>query len=184
MSEIDVSSGVPATVDATFVVGAEPPGTTDIASMDHHVVAAFGDAERWLDTAYGPGSGPDTIICAGEMLRSSTSAASTSGAGPRATNVSAVPNVGSLGQMAAELRSAIETAGSATGSVGVLLTGFDAAIEATSVEAAFRFIHVLRGFMQSVGTDTTLYVYTTEPLSEEVIETFRPLFTTVTVHES
>lgn len=184
MSETDVSPGASSTVDATLVVGAEPPGTADIASMDRHVVAAFGDAERWLDAAYGPGAGgPDALICAGELLRSSTSAASPTDRGPGGVTVSGVPEVGSLGRMAAELRTAIETTGSVTGSVGILLTGFDAAIDATSVEAAFRFLHVLRGFMQAVGTDTTLYVYTTDSLSEEAIETLRPLFASVTVNE-
>lgn len=185
MSETDVSSGRSTTVDATLVVGAEPPGTADLASMDRHVVAAFGDADRWLDAAYGPGTGgPDALICAGEMLRSTTSADSSSDSGPGTITVSAVPDVGSLGRMAAELQSAIETTSPGTDSVGILLTGFDAALEATSVEAAFRFLHVLRGFMQAQENETTLYVYSTKSLSEDSIETLRPLFSTVTVHGS
>lgn len=185
MSETDQSSGPSSTVDTTLVVSAEPHGTADIAAMDHQVVAAFGDAERWLDAAYGPGAGgPDALVCAGEILRSATSTGSSGDAGLGTVSVSAVPDVGSLGRMAAELRSAIETTRTGTDSVGILLTGFDAAIDATSVEAAFRFLHVLSGFMQATGTETVLYVYTTESLSEEALETVRPLFTVVTVQGS
>lgn len=185
MSETDVSSGTSTTVDAALVVGAEPPGTADIGSMDRHVVAAFGDAERWLDAAYGPGTGgPDALICAGEMLRSATSADAPSDAEPGTITVSAVPEVGSLGRMAAELQSAIATATPGTESVGILLTGFDAAIDATSVETAFRFLHVLRGFMQAQGNETALYVYSTGSLGEDAVETLRPLFSSVTVQEA
>jgi hypothetical protein len=184
MSEIDVSSGTSTTVDATLVVGAEPPGTADIGAMDYQVVSVFGDAEPWLDVAYGARSGgPDALICAGEMLRSTT-VASSSGVGQGGISVSAVPDVGSLGRMAAELRGAIETRERSSDSVGIVLTGFDAAIETTSVEVAFRFLHVLRGFMQALEADSAIYVYTSDTLTEEDIETLRPLFTTVRVTES
>lgn len=165
---------------STLVIGADAPGTADVADTDEQVVGAFGDAARWLDVAYGAGDdGPCAVICAGEVLRSASTAAAESGIDPGTVSVSAVPEVSSLGRMAAELRTAIEEAGTGGRSVGVLVTGFDAAIDATNVEAAFRFLHVLTAYLRTGSIDAEMYVYTDTPLPETPVEILRPLFSTV-----
>lgn len=180
MSESDVSRTGAVGGSSTLVIGAESPGTADIADTDEQVVGAFGDAARWLDVAYGAGDdGPCAIVCAGEVLRSASAAEAGSGVESGSVSVSAVPELSSLGRMAAELRTAIEDAATGGRSVGVLITGFDAAIDATNVEAAFRFLHVLSAHLRTGSVDATLFVYTREPLSETAIETLRPLFSTV-----
>jgi hypothetical protein len=177
MSESDVPRSGSAPDFSTLVVGADPPGIADVADADRQIVAAFGDAERWLDAAYGADAGgPDTVLCAGEVLRSASTTETTGDAG---VTVSAVPDIGSLGQMAAEIRSAVGEARSGGRSVGVLITGFDAAIEATSLEAGFRFLHVLTAYLRAGPGDTRLYVYTGGSLSPEATEALRPLFGTL-----
>jgi hypothetical protein len=180
MSESDVS-GTPALGgSSTLVIGADSPGTADVAETDEQVVGAFGDAARWLDVAYGAGDeGPCALVCAGEVLRSASAADAGSAGDSGAVSVSAVPEVSSLGRMAADLRTAIEEASTGGRSVGILITDFDAAIEATSVEAAFRFLHVLSAYCRTGSIDATMFVYTRDPLSETAIETLRPLFSTV-----
>lgn len=180
MSETDVTRTGAAGGSSTLVVGADSPGTADVGETDEQVVGAFGDAARWLDAAYGAGDdGPSAIICAGEVLRSASGADVGSGIDHGTVSVTAVPEVSSLGRMAAELRTAIEDAGTGGRSVGVLITGFEAAIDATNVEAAFRFLHVLSAYIRTASIDATLYVYTRDPLSESTLETYRPLFSSV-----
>lgn len=180
MAESDVSRTQAVGGSSTLVIGAESPGTADVGETDEQVIGAFGDAARWLDVAYGAGDeGPSAIICAGEVLRSASATEAGSGLDRDTVSVSAVPDVSSLGRMAAELRTAIDAAGTGGQSVGVLITGFDAAIEATNVEAAFRFLHVLSAYLRNGSIDATVFVYTRDPLPETTIETLRPLFATV-----
>lgn len=180
MSESDVSRTPAVGGSSTLVIDAESPGTADVADTDEQVVGAFGDAARWLDVAYGAGGdGPCAVICAGEVLRSASGADAGSASDQGNVSVSAVPDVSSLGRMAAELRTAIEEASRGGRSVGILITGLDAAIDATSVEAAFRFLHVLSAYCRMGSIDARMYVYTSEPLPETAIETLRPLFSTV-----
>lgn len=175
MSETDATRSGESNGLSTLVIGTDSPGLADVADTDRQIVAAFGDAERWLDAAYGAdGGGPDTVLCAGEVLRSASTTETTGDAG---VTVTAIPDIGSLGQMAAEIRSAVGEARTGGRSVGLLITGFDAAIEATSLEAAFRFLHVLTAYLRAGPGDTHLYVYTGGPLSEEATEALRPLFT-------
>ncbi|MFB6111448.1 MAG: hypothetical protein ABEJ35_02815 [Halobacteriaceae archaeon] len=161
---------------ATLAVGTDDPAARVIDETDHSMVVAFDDVEPWLDEAYGRPDGPNAVICAGDRLRSAAAASGGATGAGETTTVTAVPDVSSLGRAAAEITATLPEDHS---DVGLVVSGLDAPLAATSPPAVFRFLHVLIGYLSSADSASQLAVVVDDDVSETVLETMEPLFDTV-----
>lgn len=169
------------------LVGETGPALVD-GRADRTVVAGLTRTDAWLDAVYGPAGEVDALVVGNEVIRSPTTEDGTgpgagsgagTGHGHGAVSVRAVPDATALGRVAATLADLVDEHAAANRSTAVVVDGLETVLDDVTERTAFRFLHVLEGYLDTAPGTVELTVGLDPAVDPATVRTVEPLFDAV-----